>query len=63
MKTKVRIADNNGKEYGYQAEYIMIDVIDDYTIIHHGMAEAIDKKDIPNARRRAIYAYRKMMDL
>jgi len=61
VKTQVRLAGNNGKEYGYKKQYIMIDVVDG-DVVFHGMAEANDENDIPNARRRALSEFHKMMD-
>ena len=61
IRTQVRIAKNNSKEFGYQKKYFMIDVVDEITR-YYGMAEAIDEADIPNARRRALRNYHKTMD-
>jgi hypothetical protein len=63
FKTKVRVAKDNGREYGYKKEYIMIDVIVDNEITLHGMAEAKDDTDIKNARNRAIRQAKKDMGL
>lgn len=64
MKTKVRVSDNNGKEFGYKSQYIMIDVVVDEDTTLPNMAESptLDPKDIRNARRRAIAAARRMFD-
>ena len=63
FKTKVRRAKDNGREYGYKKEYIMIDVIVDNDITLRGMAEAKNDTDIINARTRAIRQAEKDMGL
>jgi hypothetical protein len=67
LKTMVRRAQDNGHEYGYKPEYIMIDVIvnpgeiNEYIL--YGEAEAADDNDISNARRRAIHSVKKQLEI
>ena len=67
LKTIVSKRRDNGREYGYKPEYIMIDVVvnpgemDEYTLT--GQAEATDENDISNARRRAIRTTKKELNL
>jgi len=60
IKTSVHRRKDNGKEWGYKPVYIMIDIETPYTILSN-MAEATDETDIPNTRRRAIYATKKIL--
>jgi len=63
-RTFVHREKNNGCEYGYKNEYILIGVTvdgsDDSYSPYTNMAEAVDEADIPNARRRAIYAMKNL---
>ena len=60
VKTLVRYSRDNGKEWGYKNKYIMIDIfLPDTGIRLYGWAEAKNKADIPNARKRALYRFHK----